>query len=172
MTTYILDAELRDRLKELYYYSNGRFYRTEDRGRYKKDVLVGANHDKRGYRKVSIDDKQYYEHRLVYLYHHGYLPNEIDHMNGIKNDNRVENLRACTRTENNHNKGIQKNNTSGYKGVSFNKSIGKWEVYLWIEKAKKNLGYYSDLELAGLVADEARDKYNNGCTRRIHWQFI
>lgn len=160
MTTYILDAELRTRLKELYYYSDGRFYRTKDRGRHKKDALVGSTHDKRGYRKINIGDKQYYEHRLVYLYHHGYLPNEIDHANGIKNDNRVENLRGCSRTENNLNLPLCSANTSGHKCVSWHKQMSKWQVRVTVNNKYKSFGLYDDFELACLVSDEVREKYH------------
>jgi hypothetical protein len=80
-----------------------------------------------GYLQINIHKKSYKAHRLAWLYMHGEFPLcEIDHINNIKTDNRLLNLRLATKSQNRQNRGIQSNNTSGYKGVSFDKETGKW----------------------------------------------
>lgn len=81
-----------------------------------------------GYVRIRIDGKLHSAHRLAWLVVHGYMPDELDHINLIKDDNRIENLRPATRSENQRNKGKQSNNTSGYKGVYWDKSKGKWHA--------------------------------------------
>jgi hypothetical protein len=93
---------------------------------------------------------------LIFLLEHGYLPKEIDHINGDRPDNRIENLREATRRENPYNQGMCKNNTSGFRGVSWHNHSKAWLVRLCVNGKSKIIGYFKDLELAGLVADEAR----------------
>jgi hypothetical protein len=116
---------------------------------------VGSIHAT-GYRHVTWMNKPHKVHRLIFLLEHGYLPKEIDHINGDKQDNRLENLREATRSENQYNKGMCKSNTSGFRGVSWHKHSKAWLVRLCVNGKSKIIGYFKDLELAGLVADEAR----------------
>ena len=114
-----------------------------------------------GYVVIGINGKIYRAHRLAWLYIYGAWPNDqIDHINGVKNDNRLCNLRECNQSENNYNRKMPKNNTSGVKGVVFNKPRKKWQVQLKINKQIKWFGLFEDFDLAALVADEARAKYH------------
>jgi len=88
--------------------------------------IAGSLNPKVGYIRVGINGKKYYAHRLIFLYHKGYLPKTIDHINCDKVDNRIENLRAATVGQNQHNRKTNANNTSGYKGVSWCKAKKKW----------------------------------------------
>ena len=142
----------------LFEYRDGRLHhRTASRGRKIGDPIGSVNGT--GYRRVGTGGKYYTEHALVYLMHHGYIPAEIDHINGIRDDNRIENLRAVTRSQNQYNKGKCRNNTSGHRGVSWHKATGKWFVRISLNNRNKSMGYYDDLELAALIAEEARLKY-------------
>lgn len=113
-----------------------------------------------GYRYVTWMNKSHKIHRLIFLLAYGYLPKEIDHINGNRQDNRLENLREVTRSQNQFNKSMCKNNTSGYRGVSWHNKSKAWQVRVMKNEKNIMLGYYKDLELAGLVATEARNLYH------------
>lgn len=78
----------------------------------------------------------------------------IDHINHNGLDNRKINLRLCTGSQNQKNRGLQKNNTSGLIGVSFNKEIRKWSAYIIKDKHQIFLGIFDDKEEAGHVVDK------------------
>lgn len=109
-------------LKQLFEYRDGGlFHRTGRR--------AGSPQSK-GYWRIKIQDKSYFEHRLVWFYHHGVWPDVIDHLNGVRCDNRIENLRSVTVTENVQRRNIANNNTSGFKGVYYRKDRGLWKAQL------------------------------------------
>ena len=112
------------------------------------------------YISTKIKGKYYCLHRLIYCYHYGFMPEQLDHINGNSLDNRIENLRLATRFENAQNRKKFTNNTSGVKNVSWHKAQQKWFVYVDVNKKRKSIGYFEDLELAELVAIEAREKYH------------
>lgn len=115
-----------------------------------------------GYLRIGIKGKQYFCHRLAWLYVHGELPKvDTDHINGIRNDNRIVNLRACSTSENMRNVGIRPNNTSGFKGVDFHKATGKWRSRLRVDGKEKHFGLFLDPELASEVY-EANARQSNG----------
>jgi hypothetical protein len=109
--------------------------------------IAGSIH-KSGYRIISVHGHQYKVHRLMFLYHHGYIPEFIDHINGIKDDNRIENLREATRTQNHQNRFIYKNNTFGIKGVSKQKNALNWRCRISYGNKPHELGGFKSKELA------------------------
>lgn len=110
--------------------------------------------NKRGYCIVGLDHKMYRVHRVAWLLTHGEWPTStIDHINGDFSDNRLANLRAVSQKENNQNRPLQKNNSSGVMGVYFNKQVGKWHAAL----SKKHLGFFTDLSEA-IVARQQAEK--------------
>lgn len=111
-----------------------------------------------GYITVRINKKSYYAHRLVFLMHKGYLPKTIDHINGDPADNHIENLRAASTQQNQHNRRMSKNNTSGYKGVSWNNSLKKWYAYIHLESKRIHLGTFNTAEEADAVVRKAREE--------------
>jgi hypothetical protein len=82
--------------------------------------------DVHGYEKIVINKRKYASHRLIFLYKHGYLPKFIDHKDGDILNNKIENLRECTLNQNQWNMKLKPSNTSGTKGVSWDKSRNKW----------------------------------------------
>ena len=113
-----------------------------------------------GYKRTHIYKKYYAIHRLVFLMHKGYLPKYIDHIDGDSLNNRIENLREATASQNGQNKKLSKNNTSGVKGVYFSKA-NKWIAQLKINKEVAYLGCFDDIKLAENAVKEARSK-NHG----------
>ena len=79
---------------------------------------------------------------------------QVDHINGDKLDNRKENLRLCNNSQNHMNKGVQSNSTTGYKGVSFEKSIGRYRAYLNLNGKRYNLKTWETPEEAALAYNE------------------
>jgi hypothetical protein len=113
-----------------------------------------------GYVRIEINNIQYRAHRLAWLYVYSEMPKSlIDHIDGNRSNNKISNLREATYQANSENYKTPKTNKSGVKNVSWYKGLNKWVVSINIKKTKKTIGYFEDLELAELVAVEARNKY-------------
>ncbi len=83
----------------------------------------------KGYVQIQIPKpRNYYAHVLAWLYVYGEWQPDLDHRNGVRSDNRIDNLRVATSAQNGANKAMQRNNTSGFVGVCWNKQAGKWEA--------------------------------------------
>lgn len=105
--------------------------------------------DTGGYCHGRILRKRYKAHRVAWLLFHKEWPrHEIDHIDGVKTNNRIDNLRDCTGSVNSKNRGRQKNSTSGVSGVSWCPSRSKWEAYFYSERVKTSLGYFPTKEEA------------------------
>jgi len=96
---------------------------------------------------------------------HGYVPKILDHINGNKLDNRIENLRPATSSQNNSNSVKQKRNTSGIKNVYWNKNIKKWTVIIGVDKKLKYFGSYNSIEEAAEVAKQKRNELHKEFAR-------
>lgn len=83
---------------------------------------------------------------------------ELDHINGDKTDNRICNLRRATRADNNRNQTKRKNNTSGYKGVSWSKTYSKWVAYIGVDWKRQHLGYFDTPKGAHVAYKDAANK--------------
>ena len=106
-------------------------------------------------------NKKYSTHRIVWLIYYGEWPkNQIDHINQDPTDNRIKNLRDVTCSENNKNRTLQNNSTTGYAGVSFYKRHKKYRAEIYINKIKKHLGYYDTVEEAAAARAVANINYN------------
>ena len=153
-----------DLLCELFEYKDGHLYWKVNKGRAKNGTKAGSIHNQ-GYLSVRINKKAYLLHRLIYLYHNGVLPEFIDHINGNKLDNHIENLRPATLSQNGCNATLSKRNTSGIKGVSWNKRYNKWEAYLNKNNKRTCIGKFSSLEEATKAVTEARNIYHKEFAR-------
>lgn len=109
-----------------------------------------------GYRCIQIDNMSYSEHRLAWLYIYGeWPPNQMDHVNTIRNDNRIANLRLASASENCRNR--TNINKSGYKGVSWR--YNKWRAGIKIKGKSYHLGCFPTLEMAHAAYCEAAKKF-------------
>lgn len=116
-----------------------------------------------GYRMVSLD-KSYLAHRMIWLMQTGNLPETIDHINHTRTDNRWHNLRDATTQANAQNKSVNKNNTTGYMGVSFMPAKGKFRATLTRDRKQVHLGLFATAEeawQARLAANEEHGFHEN-----------
>ena len=101
--------------------------------------------NRNGYRYVMFNGKRYFAHRLIWLMQYGYIPDGIDHINGNRSDNRIENLRAASVSENSMNAKKRSDNTSGIKGVSLDKRSGKWLARCTVAGKKNHIGLFKNI---------------------------
>ena len=106
-------------VKDLFEYKDGNLYwikKTHPSVRIDIGDKAGTILNKkqgRGYIVIKVNKNSYLAHRLIYLYHHGYMPEFIDHIDGDQGNNKVENLRPCSAVQNQYNRKINKNNNIG-----------------------------------------------------------
>lgn len=143
----------------LFEYQDGMLYwKISKRGVKAGSKAGSVTHE--GYMRVMVNGKEYKIHRLIFLMHHGYFPEMIDHINGNRSDNRIENLRPATNQQNQHNVIAPRTNTSGVKNVTWSKRNKKWCVELRVNGKHKNFGQYHDIDYAKFVANAMRYKYH------------
>jgi len=109
------------------------------------------------YRLISLHGEPFLVHRIAYYMVHNTCPEYIDHINGNRFDNRIENLRPATRSENACNIGLSRLNTSGVKGLSWAKKPQKWLACIKLNGKNKNLGYFESKELGAEFLELARE---------------
>lgn len=117
-----------------------------------------------GYVQFNVDRRQYRAHRLAWFYMTGEWPQQdMDHINGIRHDNRFANLRPSTRSQNQHNqRAPRSNNKSGFLGVY--RSNNRFRALINVEGKKIHLGYFDDPESAHDAYLEAKRKHHAFCS--------
>jgi hypothetical protein len=116
--------------------------------------------DGQGYIKVTINKKQYLAHRIIYLMHYGEMPTTIDHADRDVHNNHIENLRPADSSTNGMNARAWKASSTGCRNVTRQNKRNKFSVFIRVKGKSKFIGNFADLELADLVATEARAKYH------------
>lgn len=144
-----------EQLKHWFEYKDGHLYWDNPIDKRIKKGQRFGNIDSEGYVRGAIKRKHYREHRLVYQLFHGSVPQQLDHINGVKTDNRIENLRPATPSENLCNKPKQSNNTTGYKGVSYCKRDKRYWARICKDGIKVSLGYFDNPHDAGKAYQKA-----------------
>jgi hypothetical protein len=104
--------------------------------------------DDRGYLRIRVYGKKYRAHRLAWFWVHGEFPTGIDHINGIKTDNRISNLRLANQLENSQNRLASRNSTSKYLGVSKITATGKWRAQIGFANKRHHIGFFDSEEEA------------------------
>jgi hypothetical protein len=120
-----------ERLRQLLSYDpeSGTFRWLVTRSRGAKAGDIAGWRATNGYVKITIDGRHYYAHRIAWMFSHGeFPPSLLDHINGIKDDNRVSNLRLANKSQNSANSKRRATNVSGVKGISWVPSRGKWQA--------------------------------------------
>lgn len=145
------------KLKSVLYYSpiTGLFtWRSCSSTRMKVGDVAGSQ-SAAGYIKIKIEGELYYAHRLAWLYMYGVWPtHQIDHKNGIRHDNKRSNLRQATALENQMNRAVRSNSSSGKKCVSRDAKRNKWVVQPVLGGQRYYLGRFHSVEEASLVYGE------------------
>lgn len=113
-----------------------------------------------GYIKLRLKKRGYYVHQLVFLMHHGYIPEVIDHIDGDTQNNRIENLRAADKSKNGMNRSKPISNTSGAKGVVWHKGAAKWMARIVAEQKQIYIGLFTDFDDAVAAVKQAQQKHH------------
>ena len=144
----------------------GKLYWLKTRGRKFKALDEAGSIDERGYVRVGISGETYAVHRIIFAMRHGIelSPDiEIDHIDKNPSNNRIDNLRLATTSQNMHNRAKSRNSTSGYKGAFWNKRDRKWRAQITLKNKQLHLGYFNTPEQAALAYNEA--------AKRLHGEF-
>lgn len=149
-------------LKELFDYDPdvGVFVRKVQKGPSIRGTIAGSVNSK-GYGQICINGKRYVSHRLAWIYVYGTPPSgELDHINRDKSDNRIANLREVTRHQNCQNVGATSSNSSGFKGVSWEKTSSKWRARIRVNGVPLSLGCFDSKEAAAEAYRAAAMQYH------------
>jgi hypothetical protein len=152
-------------LHQLFDYKNGLLFRKIRVSSRAKAGIEAGNFDKEGYKTVQIYYKNYRVHRLIFMMFYGYMPKFVDHINNNRGDNRIENLREATSSQNQHNSKKPKSNTTGFKNVYFSKASKNWYVQIKINRKVISVYRLENAEIADLVAQELRNKHHKEFAR-------
>lgn len=151
-----------DRLKTLLLYDQetGVFTNRITRSNAVVGEIAGYLHAPSGYWHIMLDYRKYKAHRLVWLYRHGHWPRfQLDHINGNRGDNRLVNLRECTGSQNGMNAKLKTNNTSGYKGVYWDKANERWRPFVAVDGKNRFLGRFKCLQEAVIIREAAAREF-------------
>ena len=152
-----------DRLKQVISYDpdTGEFVWLQATSRRIRVGNIAGTTYEDGYRRIAIDGFGYRAHPLAWLYVYGKFPEEqLDHINRIKSDNRLINLRLATNAENQQNHPVRRNNNSGIIGVHWYRRTGKWHAQISSGSRRIHIGYYDTIEEAATARAAAKAKYH------------
>lgn len=158
-----------ERLRQVLDYNaeTGLFVWKQATGRRKKAGSIAGNKNKRGYIVIGVDCSTVRAHRLAWYYHYGHLPRySIDHINGIRHDNRICNLRDVSNTVNTENqkRATSQNRSSGALGVSREKNHRRWRSVIESKGKQIHIGYFDTIEEAQTAYINKKRQLHAGCT--------
>lgn len=158
---------------------------------YAEVILYNSRNEEKDRTKIDIEDIKRVKKYKWHLNNNGYVytdsekgdrislhrylidtpeGKDTDHINRDKLDNRKSNLRICTRQENNFNRDLNKNNTSGFAGVRYNEKVSKWKANIMIDYKDVNLGYFDSKEEAIKARLEAEKEHFPEFSRQLNEQ--
>lgn len=150
----------KEQINEVICYSadTGVFTWIRNQGRARAGDVVSYK-DRHGYIAFKLFGHLRRAHRVAWFLTHGVFPDgDIDHINRDRSDNRIENLRCVSRSENMENQILKSNNKSGFKGVFFDARRGKWLASIGKNGRSKHLGYFDTAEKAYVAYQEGAAK--------------
>ena len=139
------------------------YWRIRNGNHTRRNYVAGSiKGDNDGYRHVRIKGKTYKEHRIIMMLCFGHIPEnaEIDHINHVRNDNRMVNLRFVTRRENQRNQSLSSKSTTGVTGVTFYKNRNKYRAQIEVNRETIYLGMFDTLEGAAEARRQADKEFN------------
>ncbi len=158
MKTEITQAELVENLS--YDPDSGVFRRKISNTRAVKAGDIAGSQNGKGYLTMMVCGRVYKAHRLAFLYMTGsFPPEEVDHINGIRDDNRWANLRAVSHVENSKNQKTPKSNTSGHIGVFWSSREQRWVSWVRIFGKTRYVGKFKDKDDAIQARLKANEQY-------------
>lgn len=107
---------------------------------------AGSLHNILGYVRITLKGKSVYAHRLAWFIVHGHWPEYIDHINGVRNDNRIVNLREVPKQVNHKNMKCYSSSSTKVTGVCWHKQSSKWRAYITLDKKQAPLGCFDSFE--------------------------
>lgn len=147
-------------LHEIFTYENGDLVWKKPTGpRVKVGDVVGGSLSSHGYKTVQLFGKARKAHQLIYMMFHGVEASEVDHINGNRADNRIENLRAVNRAQNCANQRTQTRSASGFKGVTFMRKSSVWRARIKISQKEIHLGCFQSKDEAAIAYNKAAEKH-------------
>jgi len=153
--------ESQEYLHKLFSYDGKDLIWKKTRGGRITGSIAGNKNKTDGYIRITLDKKLYLAHRLIWMFVYGYLPeNDLDHINRIRDDNQIDNLREVSTQCNIQNSKVYTNNLSGIKGVAWQKQRKKWMAQITINGKQKNLGRFKNKIDAAKARYQAELKYD------------
>jgi hypothetical protein len=157
-----IDSSLtKEYLHSLFKYKDGDLYwKVSVSPRAQAGNKAGCFDSSGGYYKTSINGKDYGIHRIVFAMHHGFFPTIIDHIDRNPANNRIENLREATVSQNAWNAAKNSRNTSGYKNVLFRKQKNKWTCRFKVNGKHIMRGAFNTAKEASVYAEILRQEFH------------
>lgn len=150
----------KNELHEVFIYKSGSLYWRKNVSNVKAGNKAGCK-DAYGYTVIRYKGRLEKAHRLIWCMHYGSIDKgkQIDHINGLVSDNRLNNLRLVDHKENGRNQKLRNTNTSGVTGVYWSKSRNKWIARITVDGCSKSLGYFTKLVAATKARKNAEREY-------------
>ena len=153
-----------EEVRQLFAYKDGKLFWKVPRQAIRVGAEAGVSRGDNGYRIVTVNQKSYHAHRLIFLYHFGFLPPMIDHIDRNPRNNRIENLRAADSRQNQYNTKRHVKNTSGERNVCWHKRKNKWIVHMCVAGRHIHIGYFTTKKSAVVAARAARQTHHKNFT--------
>lgn len=160
-----------ERYREVLEYRDGALYwRVRLSSRNAPGSLAGCRSGDAGYCLISVDRHTTSAHQIVWAIHNGEWPPEgrqVDHINGDRLDNRIDNLRLVDITQQACNKKVRKNNSLGVKGVCWDASRGRYKAQLDFQRKHYNIGHFDTIEEASQAYQALADQLHGEYQRKV-----